>query len=126
MLASPINGILDFSIVLPNPNCSRARPKVIGKAGIWDPSNCEIGFLLHRSFWGQGFMTEALKALLPYLWAQGVERIVADVDPRNEGSIRLLKGFGFVETGRAERTFETALGWCDSVYFALERPIELG
>lgn len=51
---------------------------------------------------------------------------MADVDPRNESSIRLLKGFGFVETGRAERTFETGLGWCDSVYFALERPIELG
>ena len=67
-------------------------------------------------------MTEALEALLPHLWAQGVERIVADVDPRNESSIRLLMGFGFVETGRAERTFETGLGWCDSVYFALERP----
>lgn len=117
-----MNGILDFTIVLSNPNSPRTRPKVIGKAGIWDPSNCEIGFLLHRSFWGQGFMTEALKALLPHLWAQGVERIVADVDPRNESSIRLLMGFGFVETGRAERTFETGLGWCDSVYFALERP----
>ena len=70
-------------------------------------------------------MTEALEALLPYLWAQGLERIVADVDPRNESSIRLLKSFGFVETGRAERTFETGLGWCDSVYFALERSIDL-
>ena len=124
MLASPVNGILDFTIVLSSPNPSRARPKVIGKAGIWDPSNCEIGFLLHRSFWGQGFMTEALEALLPYLWAQRLEKIVADVDPRNESSIRLLKGFGFVETGRAERTFETGLGWCDSIYFALERPNE--
>ena len=51
-----------------------------------------------------------------------VERVVADADPRNEACLGVLRRFGFKETGRAEKTFETHLGWCDSVYFELQRP----
>lgn len=51
-----------------------------------------------------------------------VERVVADADPRNEACLGVMRKFGFRETGRAERTYETHLGWCDSVYFELERP----
>ena len=71
-------------------------------------------------------MVEALTALLGadgLFWKRGVEGVVADVDPRNEGSIGILRRFGFVETGRAENTFETHLGWCDSVYLELKGPI---
>lgn len=70
-------------------------------------------------------MAEALTALLGpdgAFWKRGVEGVVADVDPRNEGSIGILRRFGFVETGREERTFETHLGWCDSVYLGLGGP----
>lgn len=51
-----------------------------------------------------------------------LERVKADVDPRNVGSLRVLEKLGFKEIGRAERTFETHLGWCDSVYLAVENP----
>ncbi|CAF9912561.1 MAG: hypothetical protein HETSPECPRED_000973 [Heterodermia speciosa] len=51
-----------------------------------------------------------------------IERVVADADPRNEACLGVLRKFGFKETGRAEKTFETHLGWCDSVYFELQRP----
>ena len=70
-------------------------------------------------------MAEALAALLGpdgALWARGVRRVRADVDPRNEGSVGILRGrFGFVEVGREERTVETHLGWCGSVYLELGR-----
>lgn len=82
--------------------------------------------MLHRDIWGKGYMAEALTALLGsdgVFWGRGVERVVADVDPRNEGSIGILRRFGFLETGREERTFETHLGWCDSVYFELRSPL---
>lgn len=71
-------------------------------------------------------MAEAFTALLGFegvLWKRGLERVVADVDPRNSGSIGILRRFGFVETGREEGTFETHLGWCDSVYFELRSPL---
>ena len=46
-------------------------------------------------------------------------RLRADVDPRNEPSLRLLTLHGFVETGRAARTWHIAGEWCDSVYLEL-------
>lgn len=72
-------------------------------------------------------MAEALSALLGregggVVWERGVERVVADVDPRNAASVGVLRRFGFVETGRGVRTFETHLGWCDSVYLELKGP----
>lgn len=111
-----MNGVLDFVIVLTRTG------RVIGKAGIWETENNELGFMLNRSCWGAGYMAEAFEDLLPHLWHQGVEKIIADVDPRNKASIRLLGGFGFVEYAREERTIETHLGWCDSVYLWLEKP----
>ena len=38
-----------------------------------------------------------------------VERVVADVDPRNEASLGVLKRFGFGEVGRAEVCFPSPL-----------------
>jgi RimJ/RimL family protein N-acetyltransferase len=53
--------------------------------------------------------------------AHDIPAITADVDPRNEASLRLLARLGFVETGRATGTVEIAGELCDSVYLALER-----
>ena len=94
---------------------------VIGKAGAWRLP--EIGFILHPSFWGQGLANEALSAVVAHLFAdRGLDHLTADVDPRNQASLRLLARLGFVETGRAERTWRVGEEWCDSVYLALDRP----
>lgn len=114
-MASPANGVLDFVLVL------ASTGKVIGKVGIWETKNCEIGFMLNRSYWGKGYMNEALEVLLPHIWKQGIDKMMADVDPRNEASIGLLEKVGFVEYMRQERTIETHLGWCDSVYLSSEK-----
>ena len=95
--------------------------RVIGKAGCWRPG--EIGFILHPDHWGQGLATEAVSAALPRVFASlGLDRLEADVDPRNAASLRLLAKLGFRETGRAERTFFVGGEWSDSVYLALDRP----
>lgn len=135
---SSTNGTLEFVIILLSPRSSLSpaegdQPpgdyveKVIGKAGIWSQANSEIGFILNRAYWRKGYMAEALTALLGpegAFWQRGVERVLADVDPRNESSIGILRRFGFVETGREERTFETHLGWCDSIYLELKKEKE--
>ena len=47
---------------------------------------CEIGYLLHRDSWGQGFMHEALVTLLDYgFGVLDLHRVEADIDPRNDG-----------------------------------------
>lgn len=122
MIESPENGVSDFIIVLSTPS---DFPVVIGKVGMWSLKRNEIGFMLNRSYWGKGYMAEALSALIEYLWSGkggDVRKITADVDPRNNACISLLKKFGFRETGYEKKTLETHLGWCDSLYLTLYKP----
>ena len=83
----------------------------------------DFGFILHPDFWGRGFATEAATAYIDHAFrTTAAERLIADVDPRNQASLRLLGELGFVETGRAENTFLLGDEWCDSIYLALPRP----
>lgn len=94
--------------------------RVIGYMGIWKMP--EFGFILHPDAWGAGYATEAAQATISELFgAHAIDRITADVDPRNTASLRLLHKLGFVKTGRAKRTFLLGDEWCDSVYLALFR-----
>jgi [ribosomal protein S5]-alanine N-acetyltransferase len=95
--------------------------QVAGKVGAYRLP--EFGYILHPDHWGQGYAREAVSAFLAHIWRNrpDVVALNTDVDPRNTASIRLLESVGFHETGRAERTFNTHIGWCDSVYFAMDR-----
>lgn len=107
---SPPELIDDFVVTLDN--------GVIGKLGCFRLP--EIGFLFDPAVWGRGYATEALFAFIDHRRAQGGSELTADVDPRNTRSIRLLERAGFVETGRAERTWEIAGAWHDSIYMRVE------
>lgn len=94
--------------------------RLIGKLGAW--ALPEIGFIFDPRCWGRGFAREALAAFIAHVFAGPTDHLVADVDPRNAGSIALLGGAGFRETHRAARTWLVGDEWCDSVYFRLDRP----
>ncbi|KAL8802066.1 MAG: hypothetical protein Q9223_007074 [Gallowayella weberi] len=121
MVDSKYNGLCDFAIEYAPPS---ATPKVIGKLGLFDGH--EIGFMLSRPYWGRGYMKEAMSQFLSDFWAredmEKSDEIVADADPRNSACIGLLKQFGFKETGYRTKTWETHLGWCDSLDLKMERP----
>ena len=91
--------------------------KVIGKAGLW--SGNEIGMIFAPSSWGHGFAGEAVRAIAARAFARGLPSIRADVDPRNERSLRVLTRLGFSETGRAQRTLKVGDVWVDSVYLEM-------
>jgi RimJ/RimL family protein N-acetyltransferase len=91
--------------------------RVVGKAGLWN--NTEIGFILSPAVWGLGLAGEAVGAVIDRAREQGVDRILADVDPRNEPCRRLLIRMGFVQTGHAEHTLKVGDEWVDSIYFEL-------
>jgi RimJ/RimL family protein N-acetyltransferase len=66
----------------------------------WGNRRAEIGFALGRARWGQGLMPDALRALLAHAFGPlNLHRIEADVDPRNEASLRLLERLGFRREG---------------------------
>ncbi|WP_454759172.1 GNAT family N-acetyltransferase [Caulobacter segnis] len=90
---------------------------VIGKAGFYRFP--EVGFIFHPDHWGRGFAGEALSVVLDRGLASRPEAI-ADVDPRNDASLKLLTRLGFAETGRKEKTWLVGDEWCDSVYLRLD------
>ncbi|KAH8917934.1 acyl-CoA N-acyltransferase [Atractiella rhizophila] len=110
------NGTTNFSMLL----LPSYRP--IGNIGLYKAGESEIGFMLLRSEWRKGLVSEALKRLLPYYFDElGMEDITADCDPRNLASVGLLKKWGFEETGTEEKTFFVGGEWCDSVYLRLKK-----
>ena len=93
--------------------------RCIGKLGCWRWP--EVGYLLSRGCWGQGYATEALTAFVAHAFGGFTDHLTADVDPRNEASLRLLARAGFRVTGYGENTWHVADEWCDSVYLRLDR-----
>ncbi len=60
----------------------------------------EIGYDLLKQFWGHGYMTEALGAIIDYGFGHlGLNRIEAHTTAINTGSISLLQRLGFSEEG---------------------------
>ena len=66
----------------------------------WPSRRCEIGYALGRPYWGQGYMGEALRALVAYAFTTlDLNRLEADIDPRNDASARTLERLGFQKEG---------------------------
>ena len=62
--------------------------------------SAEIGYVLLPSQWGRGYATEANTALLDWGFGQlDLNRVEADIDPRNVASARALERLGFVREG---------------------------
>lgn len=60
----------------------------------------ELGYALGRPFWGSGYMHEALEAFIAYAFETlDLNRLEADIDPRNHASARTLERLGFQKEG---------------------------
>ncbi len=60
----------------------------------------EVGYVLGREYWGQGYMNEALVAMVDYAFGPcQLIRLEADLDPRNAASEKALARLGFVREG---------------------------
>nr|WP_314546839.1 GNAT family N-acetyltransferase [uncultured Massilia sp.] len=61
---------------------------------------CEMGYAIGSRHWGRGYVSEALKALVDHGFdVLGLNRIEADIDPRNIASARVLEKLGFRKEG---------------------------
>ncbi len=58
-----------------------------------------IGYCSGRATWGQGYMTEALKAVCAMLFELGYGEILIQAVDRNIGSNRVIQKAGFTFTG---------------------------
>lgn len=107
-------------VTSPHYYCLDYNRRVIGCAGLVPPN--EVGFILHCDYHRQGFVSEAMRAIIADIWSRtDLAELIADADPENAASIGLLAYLGFTETHRAEKTFFINGVWSDSVYFKLTR-----
>jgi ribosomal-protein-alanine N-acetyltransferase len=59
----------------------------------------EVGFMLGREAWGQGYALEAMQAVMAYAAGSGVRRLLARTHLGNRRSEVLLEKLGFAEEG---------------------------
>lgn len=80
----------------------------------------EIGYSMARAHWGQGYMDEALRAVIDYAFGPlDLNRIEADIDPRNDNSAKSLKRLGFREEGVLRERWIVAGEKSDTAYYGL-------
>lgn len=80
----------------------------------------ELGYAMGIGAWGQGFMHEALVALLNHGFAAlKLNRVEADIDPRNAASARSLERLGFQREGLLRERWIVAGEVCDSCLYGL-------
>lgn len=107
-----------WSITLPKTG------RVIGKFALFainrEHGRAELGYVLNRQFWGKGYGSESLAAMLETAFQRfGLHRLEADTDPENHASIALLRKFGFRQEGRFRERWRQGDEWRDSMMFSL-------
>lgn len=118
-IARPCERLLPhFFITLPT--ADGARP--IGSIGLGrDGGDVEIGYWIARRHWGQGYATEATRAVLGLALAIGHKRIVATHFTDNVASTRVLEKAGFRPTGEKRIRYSVGRsGVAPAVTFAAE------
>lgn len=82
----------------------------------------EVGYALRRAYWGFGYMHEALQALVRYAFDQLVlNRLEADIDPRNTSSARSLERLGFLKEGHLRQRWIVNSEVSDTGFYGLLR-----
>lgn len=96
-----------FLVTLPGADGTR----VIGCAGLGGSGNAdELGYWIAREHWGQGYATEAVRAVLDVARMLGHRRITACHFVDNPASGRVLTKAGFQRVGRPVTAFSQARG----------------
>jgi RimJ/RimL family protein N-acetyltransferase len=80
----------------------------------------EVGYALGSAAWGEGYMSEALAALLDYgFTVLNLNRVEADIDPRNEASARSLQRCGFTQEGLLRERWIVGEEVSDTAFYGL-------
>lgn len=78
----------------------------LGRAG----EDVELGYWLARAYWGNGYASEAVGALLEHAWMLGHPRVIARHFADSVGTDRVLAKAGFQETGEVTMRYSAARG----------------
>lgn len=82
--------------------------------------NGELGYTLHRQYWGHGYMKEAVDLIYTLAFEKlQLARVFAEYDIRNEASGRLTKRIGMKQDGILRQNFMVDGFLTDSVHCSI-------
>jgi RimJ/RimL family protein N-acetyltransferase len=91
----------------------RSSGVLAGQIGFWNPEGWpgfELGWTLHRSFWGRGYATLGARMALQFAFSQlGQPHVISLIHPENAASIRVAQRLGERLVGSTEVFGEPAL-----------------
>jgi len=102
----------------------KSNRRVIGSIGLRmkDEKNrtADLGYVLARTHWGQGYMAEAGRAVLDAAFRQvGLHRVWATCDPRNRASYRVMEKLGMRREAHFRKDVMEKGEWRDSYLYAI-------
>ena len=82
----------------------------------------EIGYCIGRRWWHQGIVTEAMRAVIDYLFREvGMNRIEARHDPNNPHSGGVMRKCGMTYEGTTRQSDRNNQGICDAAHYSILR-----
>lgn len=126
--ATSLAGDGDFlELTIELPGAFGGRSRVIGDSFFHltsvENSRAEIGWTLHPDFMGRVYATEAAEAVLEMAFARlRLHRVYAELDPRNDASIRLCRRLGMREEAHFVGDLWFKGGWADTGAYAILEP----
>ena len=82
--------------------------------------SCHLGYKIDGRQLNQGFMTEALRCAIAYVFSElKLHRIEANIMPRNARSRRVVEKLGFVQEGLARKYLKINGAWEDHFHYVL-------
>lgn len=93
----------------------KENEKVIGSISVVELSNtnehCDIGYCIGKAYWNKGITTEALKAVILFLFNEiGFERVQAIHYTENVASGEVMKKAGMTYEGRRRKFHKNLAG----------------
>lgn len=107
--------------------CLKNSPDFIGYAGFWrmtlEHHRTEIGYMLLPEFWGKGYASEAIGAVVECGFQHfDFHSVEAHTDPLNTASERALEKNGFVREARFRQNFFFEGTFLDTHVFSKVNP----
>ncbi|MFC7876544.1 GNAT family N-acetyltransferase [Isoptericola sp. NPDC057391] len=98
--------------------------RVVGDVALWTTgdtvSRGEIGWVFHPDHTGQGFATEAVRAVLGLAFDfYRMHRVVAQLDARNDASARLCERVGMRREGHLREDWWSKGEWTDTLVYGV-------
>ena len=82
----------------------------------------EIGYCIGSKWWHRGIVSEALTAVIGYLFTEaGMNRIAARHDPNNPHSGGVMRKCGMIYEGTTRSSDKNNQGICDAAHYAILR-----